>query len=183
MTAQAAKLNDNVDREHVAYHEAGHAVVCLLLGHEVRDVTIKTDKQAEGRTRIYMHMPEWGATEDDIRIELAGAIAEALVNPTSFEDKIKLSAQGDMQRIRKFALEIALETLAFNGKSVLVGDLMVEADGIIGKVMEETEALVEGNKQAIIRVAEALLEHGTLTGDEVKQFIESYEDNQVRRTG
>jgi hypothetical protein len=61
--------------EHIAYHEAGHAVIAFRLGYEV--------------------------TPDVIRIDLAGPLAEALVNPSPFHEMIEAGSRGDWLETRR----------------------------------------------------------------------------------
>ena len=48
-----------------------------------------------------------------------------------------------------------------------------EGDILIEELLQETRALVRRDKAAITKVAEALLEHKTLTGDDVKRIVEA----------
>lgn len=62
-----------------AYHEAGHAVVALRLGHRIGPVTLLYGKKREGHfrrlghTRVYWSDPRWGG---DPAVLLAGYYAE-----------------------------------------------------------------------------------------------------------
>jgi cell division protease FtsH len=133
------------DRRHVAYHEAGHAVVCVLLGYELIDVTIRPKGRTEGSFLMTkMRCPR----ADRIKLYLAGAIAEALVSPTPF-----YGASGDWQSIARIARGMA------------------RAEETLEKLLEETEALVQQNAEAIVRVADALLKHKTLKGEEVTKIM------------
>jgi hypothetical protein len=60
------------DPKHMAYHEAGHAVIALRLGYEVGKVKINP-KRGSGSAQIRNRM-----SPDDIRIDLAAAV-DALV--------------------------------------------------------------------------------------------------------
>jgi ATP-dependent Zn protease len=133
------------DRRHVAYHEAGHAVIALRLGYELIDVTVKPHRRTEGSFLVAkMRRPR----ADHIKLYLAGAIAEALVSPTPF-----YGASGDWRRICRIARDIA------------------RPEEVIEECLEETEVLVQQNAGVIAKVAEALLKHKTLRGDEVARII------------
>jgi hypothetical protein len=144
------------ESKHTAYHEAGHAVVALRLGYEVGKVTIKPRYGSLGRTEIRHRSP----SPDDIRFDLAGALAEALVNPNRWE--IQFGARADWQftrrSVRKF---VALGFI--NGR---------EGDVLIDELLHETRALVWRDRKAIARVAAALLKHATFTGDDIKRIME-----------
>jgi ATP-dependent Zn protease len=146
-----------IELEYIAYHEAGHAVIALRLGYEVGKVRINP-RRGSGSAQIRNRM-----SPDDIRIDLAGALAEALVNPTSFEEKIQLSARGDWRNARRSTREfVALGFINGREKGILIEELI-----------QETRALVRRDKEAIARVAEALLERKTLTGEDIKRIVEA----------
>jgi hypothetical protein len=143
--------------EHIAYHEAGHAVIAFRLGYEVKWVTIKPRYGSLGRAEITHGNP----SPDDIRIDLAGPLAEALVNSASFDEMIQLGARGDWQWARRSTRNfVALGFINGREKGILIDELL-----------HETRALVRRDKQAIARVAAALLERKTLTGDDIKRIV------------
>jgi cell division protease FtsH len=146
----------DVDWRHVAYHEAGHAVVALRLGYEVGKVSIVPRQGVLGRAKVLPQSP----SPDDIRIDLAGPLAEALVNP--FDEKIQLGSRSDWRNIRRSTREFV--ALGFiNGR---------EWDILIDELLRETRALVRRDRKAIASVAAALLERKTLTGDDIKRIVE-----------
>jgi hypothetical protein len=152
-----------MNRQHIAYHEAGHAVVTLRLGYKVTEVTIKRDKRAEGRANI---IKLGGPTSDGIKIDLAGMIAESLINPTtSFRDQCKNGGRSDWRSALKLARELAF----FNETKPGI---------IIEEFVKRTTALVRQHEQAIANVAAALLERETLTGGEVERLIGRSERSQ-----
>jgi ATP-dependent Zn protease len=154
--------------KHTAYHEAGHAVIGLVLGYGVRKATIRQRYSYLGSAWISKRRhSSSGSTEvqavdvspdsDDfghICIDLAGPLAEQLVNPVPFEELINHGARGDWPSARKHARRINRQ----------------HADILIVVLMEETRALVQQHREAIGRVAAALLEHETLTADDIKRL-------------
>jgi hypothetical protein len=159
---------DRPDLKHVAYHEAGHAVIGLKLGYDVGRVTIRKRYSSLGSAQISKkRCGSLGSTEvqagdvspdsDDfghICIDLAGPLAERLVSPIPFEELIAHGARADWQSARKRARR--------NNRQ--------HADTLIDVLMEETRALVQQHKEAITRVATALLEHETLMGEEIQRI-------------
>jgi cell division protease FtsH len=144
------------DIKHTAYHEAGHAVMALRLGYEVGKVTIVRRQGVLGKAHIRNR-----TSPDDIRIDLAGQLAEALVNPS--EEKIQLGALCDWRNTRRSVREFV--ALGFIGDQE--GGILIE------ELLHETRALVRRDREAISRVAEALLERKTLTGPEIKRIMEA----------
>jgi ATP-dependent Zn protease len=144
-------------REHTAYHEAGHAVVAFRLGYEIKKVTIKRSRGSLGR---YVCSTPRRNSPDEIKIDLAGPLAEALVNPSN--ELIELGSRGDWRSIRRSTREF--EALRFIGDDE--GDILIE------ELLHDTRALVRRDAEAIARVAAALLKHETLTGDDIKRLME-----------
>lgn len=143
----------------LAYHEAGHAVIGFVLGYDVGKATICKQSllgSVEVSSKRYSSAEDDFDDSDDICIDLAGPLAEQLVSRIPFEELICHGACGDWQSARKTAGRINRQY----------------ADRLIDMLMEETRALVEHYKEAIARVAAALLEHETLTGDEIKRLLE-----------
>ena len=142
--------------KHTAYHEAGHAVVAFRLGYEVGKVTIKRRQGVLGRADIRNR-----TSPGDIKINLAGALAEALVNPS--DEQIQLGAHSDWRNTRRSVREfVALGFINGRERGILIEELL-----------QETRALVRRDAGAIARVAAALLEHETLTGDDIKRLVEA----------
>jgi len=162
--------NRPINRRHIAYHEAGHAVIGLKLGYEVGRVTIRKRYSSLGSAQISRKRhSSLGSTEvqaggvspdnDDfghICVDLAGPLAEKLVSRIPFDELIEYGARGDWRAAQKCARRINRR----------------QSETLIDALMEETKALVQQHEQAIARVAAALLEHETLTGDEIKSLME-----------
>jgi ATP-dependent Zn protease len=143
------------DIKHTAYYEAGHAVIALRLGYEVGKVTIVRRQGVLGRADIRNR-----TSPDDIRINLAGALAEALVNPS--DEQIQLGAHSDWRNTRRSVREfVALGFINGRERGILIDELL-----------QETRALVRRDREAISRVAEALLARKTLAGPEIKRIME-----------
>src|SRR5262245_2324647 len=143
------------DLKYTAYHEAGHAVIAYRLGYEVKKARINP-KRGGGSVHV---RNRW--SPDDIKINLAGPLAEALVNPS--DEQIQLGASGDRRNTRRNArLFVSLGFIGSSEKNILIEELM-----------HETKAMVRRDAEAIARVADALLEHKTLTGDEIKRIVEA----------
>jgi ATP-dependent Zn protease len=145
-------------KEHTAYHEAGHAVIAFRLGHEIKKVTIVPSRRSLGR---YVCSTPRRTSPDDIKIDLAGPLAEALVNPSDVQ--IQLGSRGDWRNTRRSVREFVARGF-INGR---------ERGVLIEELLQETRALVRRDAEAIARVAAALLKHETLTGDDIKRLMEA----------
>jgi ATP-dependent Zn protease len=136
-----------VNPKHVAYHEAGHAVIGLMLGCEVRMATIRPRYSSLGSVDV---QPGGSVETAQIKVDLAGPLAERLVSPLSFFDLINRGSRTDWLSAWKAARR---------------------DEDVILDLIRETKALVQQYRDAIVRVATALLERETLTGDDIKSLI------------
>ena len=182
------------------YHEAGHAIVAI---HEpasdpIHKATIIPRGRALG---MVMRLPErdnYSYHRDKMHANLAvsmgGRVAEELVFG---HDKVSSGASGDIQ----YATQLARDMVTQWGMSEELGPLQYEErqDGYLGygysqrtamsdetakKIDAEIRKLVEGgyekatallkkHRKQLNLLAEALLEFETLSGDEIKQLLET----------
>jgi cell division protease FtsH len=188
------------EKRMTAYHEAGHAIVAI---HEpasdpIHKATIIPRGRALG---MVMRLPErdnYSYHRDKMHANLAvsmgGRVAEELVFG---HDKVSSGASGDIQ----YATQLARDMVTQWGMSEELGPLQYEErqDGYLGygysqrtamsdetakKIDAEIRKLVEGgyekatallkkHRKQLNLLAEALLEFETLSGDEIKQLLET----------
>jgi cell division protease FtsH len=188
------------EKRMTAYHEAGHAIVAI---HEpasdpIHKATIIPRGRALG---MVMRLPErdnYSYHRDKMHANLAvsmgGRVAEELVFGY---DKVSSGASGDIQ----YATQLARDMVTQWGMSEELGPLQYEErqDGYLGygmrqatamsdetakKIDAEIRKLVEGgyakatallkkHRKQLNLLAEALLEFETLSGDEIKQLLET----------
>ena len=188
------------EKRMTAYHEAGHAIVAI---HEpasdpIHKATIIPRGRALG---MVMRLPErdnYSYHRDKMHANLAvsmgGRVAEELVFGY---DKVSSGASGDIQ----YATGLARDMVTQWGMSDAMGPLQYEEkqDGYLGygysqrsamsdetakKIDAEIRTLVEGgyakatallkkHRKQLNLLAEALLEFETLSGDEIKQLLET----------
>lgn len=186
------------DLKNTAYHEAGHAVLSLLLPETdtLHKVTIIPRGRALGVT---MNLPEEDKNtynrvelESRIAILFGGRAAELIVF-----NKYTTGASNDIKK----ATELARSMVCKWGMSELVGPMAVgeqsqevfigrewvankdhseettrlvdaEVKRIIDEGMSTAERLLRENIDALHRVAESLLERETITGGEVRRLMD-----------
>jgi cell division protease FtsH len=188
------------EKRMTAYHEAGHAIVAI---HEpasdpIHKATIIPRGRALG---MVMRLPErdnYSYHRDKMHANLAvsmgGRVAEELVFG---HDKVSSGASGDIQ----YATQLARDMVTQWGMSEEMGPLQYEErqDGYLGygysqrsamsdetakKIDAEIRKLVEGgyakatallkkHRKQLNLLAEALLEFETLSGDEIKQLLQT----------
>jgi len=160
-------------RERTAYHEAAHAVVAFYcnLVPKTRHVTIVPDEDTAGHHKSYK-TPSFHPgidvspraqvrVQEEIQVCLAGNIA---VKKLTGRYEHKLSSN-DMKRAVDYALSLA-------GSSESAGKL-------VEWLWVCTEDGVNRWWPIIQKVAQCLLEHETLVGEELRQVIQRAENELV----
>ena len=180
------------ERRLTAYHEAGHAVMhhCLASVDPVHQVTIVPRGQAGGMT---ISLPEEDRgyyskryMEEEISALLGGRVAEAL-----FLDDISTGASNDIQRatamarkmVMVYGMSAALGPVSFDSghDEVFIGRSMAQAksysEEVAAKIDAEVKALIDkgyrrceevlaARREKLIEIAEYLLIHETMSGEE-----------------
>jgi ATP-dependent Zn protease len=150
-----------------AYHEAGHAVAAVAHKGKLKTVTIVPGKGYAGRVRRHRERNLQGierdntprgqrAAENAAQIELAGYIAQKRYKRRSCH---KYHWESDRNAATDLLLSFSSSTR--------------HLDAYIKAISIRTEDLVAHWWPAIKAVAAALLERGTLSGDEVQKIVEA----------
>jgi hypothetical protein len=157
-------MDDSPERIATAYHEAGHAVVALLLGRPIHRVSIRPKERwlgtcefRKGRTR-----PDRDPVETELLILLAGLAAEARQMGEYAWD----AADRDLWHVRALA-----ERRASGPRQV---------ERLERRILDKVEHLLDrpGVWPAIDRIAEELLLHTEISGRAARHFF----DEAVART-
>ena len=183
-----------------AYHEAGHAVVALHqpASDPIHKATIIPRGRALG---MVMRLPEGDRVSmakdrlyADLRVACGGRIAEEMIFGI---DKITTGASSDIRMVSDIARRMVTEWglseklgfLAYSadeqelflGRSVAqqknISDataavIDAEIRHISDSAYTDAEAVLKKHKKELERVAQALLEYETLSGDEIKIIAE-----------
>jgi cell division protease FtsH len=188
------------EKKMTAYHEAGHAIVSVH--EEASDPIHKATIIPRGRALgMVMRLPErdnYSYHRDkmhaNLSVSMGGRVAEEIIFG---HDKVSSGASSDIQ----YATDLARNMVTKWGMSDRLGPLQYEAsqEGYLGmgqtvrtmasdetnKLIDaEIKGLVEGahkratdiltqNEKELHLLAQAMLEYETLTGDEIKQLLES----------
>ena len=184
-----------------AYHEGGHALAARLLpgSDPVHKVTIIPRGRALGVT---MQLPEedrHGYSRSYLRnnlvVLLGGRVAEELIL-----DDITTGASNDIERVTKMARKMVCEwgmsetigtlSIGETGEEVFIGREWVQnknyseetarlVDAEVKRIVEEAHSrcrkLLEDNADTLHRIADALLERETITGDDLDLLMEGKE--------
>jgi cell division protease FtsH len=183
----------------LAYHEAGHAVVAALLPHAdpIHKVTIVPRGRAMGVTQQlperdkYIYPREYML--DRMAVMMGGRAAEELVFDTSTsgaENDLKHATQLARKMVLDWGMSERLGHVALGGRKeqVFLGEEIAqrreyseatarEADEEIKAIMSETFELAIGtlskHREALDRIANALLENEEISGEKVVELIQA----------
>jgi cell division protease FtsH len=178
-----------LDRERIAYHESGHALLGLLLpgADPVSRVSIIPRGQSLGATTQTPVDDRFNYGEDYLRGRITGALggraAEQLIYGV-----VSTGAEADLRTVTSIAREMVVRW----GMSPVVGALNYSEDGaamvfgtqrpysdataqlidaevkrISDECLAQAVELLHDNRSRLDGLAHALLEHDTLTADEI----------------
>ncbi len=185
------------EKRNTAYHEAGHALVFMLLPNAdpVHKVTIIPRGMALGVT---MQLPEddkHSYTKDYLETQLAGLMGGRIAEEI-FMKHMTTGAGNDIERATDLARKMVCEwgmsnlgPLSFGKKEeqIFLGreiaqhrdyseDTAIKIDmevrQIVSGAYDRARRIIEEHSEALARVAEALLEREVLDGDEIRQLID-----------
>ncbi len=185
------------DKKFTAWHEAGHALVNVMLKHThpLHKVTIIPRGQALGAT---MYLPKDDILNrkrkemlDMIAVTMAGRIAEEIVS-----DDISTGATGDIQQATQLAHamvcqwgmseKLGMVQYGDNNEYVFLGremirskdyseqtaqDIDIEVKRMIDEGYQRAKELIEGNRDKLELIANCSLEYETLEGFQVEEII------------
>ncbi len=187
------------DKKYTAWHEAGHALVNVMLKHThpLHKVTIIPRGQSLGST---MSLPKDDVLNhrrkemlDMIAVTMAGRIAEEIVS-----GDISTGASGDIQQATNLARSMVCQwgmsdTLGMvqygnDHEHMYMGRDMVqrqdysehtaqEIDAEVKRIISEgyqvAKDLIDGNREKLELIANSLLEYETLDGAQVQEIVDT----------
>jgi cell division protease FtsH len=194
------------DKQLLAYHEAGHAVVGALLPHTdpVYKVTIVPRGRAMGVTQQVPERDRYLYTKDfmldQMSVLMAGRAAEELVMNTTTS-----GAADDLKRATHLARKMVLEwgmsenlgrvSLSDENQEIFLGDEIArsrnfsertarevdeEIRTIIDKAYNRAKEILNDNKKGLDRVVNELIEKEEISGGELLNLLQ--EEKQVAST-
>ena len=191
----------DVERELTAYHEAGHALMAAVLpGYDpLHKVTIIPTGMALGVTMTLpeedRHSLRKNQAENIITMALGGRNAEQMVFQV-----VSSGASNDLQQATNIARRMVTEwgmsdkvgpmSFSTSGPIFLGEDMMngkeysdetarvldEETQRILLEAEDRCRGLMTEHRSALNLIARALLEHETLTGEQVRRLIAAAED-------
>ncbi|KAL8109299.1 hypothetical protein AgCh_025411 [Apium graveolens] len=180
---EGTKMTDGKSKILVAYHEIGHAVCSTLTpGHDpVQKVTLIPRGQARGLT--------WFIPNEDLTLlskqqlfarivsGLGGGAAEEVIFG---ESEITTGAAEDLQQITWIARQssdVVLRMLVRNSMSEkLAKDIDTNIRSIVESAYQIARNHIRGNREAIDKLVQVLLDKETLTGEEFRAILSEFPD-------
>ncbi len=192
--ARKSRVIDEREKEMTAYHEAGHAVVQVLIpeADPLHKVSIIPRGDAGGATFTlpekdrYLYTRKW--CEAFISVSVAGRISEEM-----FCGDVDSGAASDIAAATELARRMVkdwgmsdqlgfvrytpnqqrmsmLESKDYSERTAEIIDSEVKA--IMDDATSKTQQLLENHREVVGKLAKALLKYETLSADEVTQIIE-----------
>ena len=172
------------DKEIVAYHESGHAVMSYLLGEPIARASIQSTVSGVGgvvfneeKESVFQTRKEF---EDRVMICYAGRASEEI----KFED-ITTGASNDITQATALMMQY-VETFGFDRQFGLLDisvlsqehlinskELTTKLSSMSNKFYDECKDLLQKNYELVEKLAQKLLEVETLTGEEIKKLFEN----------
>ncbi|MFL5661105.1 MAG: AAA family ATPase [Ktedonobacteraceae bacterium] len=188
-----------IDRRRIAYHEAGHTVAQYYLQERYFPafVTIHLHGELESALAFAHARPKetvLTSSKEDvlarIQVSLAARASEELfldLNMTGVTGDFEHATQLAAAYVGAFGMDGTLISYAAfanpltGGGGFNVPDLVKRTEAILQSQFKAVKRLLQNHSEALIAVAEALIERGELVGDEIKELIEEADARRVSR--
>ena len=197
--AKSSKGMSEHEREVVAYHEAGHAVIGLNLkfSDKVQKITIVPRGRTGGHVMMTPEEDRFLMTKNQLEARIIGYLGGRTSEEIFFGD-VSTGAQNDIEvatRIaRMMVTEYGMSSLGpiqyeSNSGSVFLGrdynstqknfstqvafEIDKEVRKIIDNAHEEARKILTDKKQDVVLIAKTLLEKETITAEEIQGILSS----------
>jgi len=188
-----------VDRRRLAYHEAGHAVSSYYLMERYFPayVTIHQRSDVEGAAAFALPRPKESiktlSREDvlaRIQVMLAARATEELfldLNMTGVTSDLEHATQLAAAYVGAYGMDGTLISYAAFANpltgtgSMHVPDLVERTEGVLQSQFKAVKHLLQEHSEALIAVAEALIERDELIADEIKALIDEADAKRVAK--
>ncbi|MBX7121766.1 MAG: ATP-dependent zinc metalloprotease FtsH [Opitutaceae bacterium] len=192
------KVMDADDKKVVAYHEAGHALVSVVIDDDsmpVHKVTIIPRGRSLGSTMYIPTKDTYNYAKKKMLNRLATLFGGRIAEEVALQD-ITSGASGDIEQATKLARHMVcnwgmspLGPISYgeNQDTVFLGREITRSHNVseetahlidteVKKIVDETYAhakqIITDHRVALDKIAEALLEHETIEGRHVKEIVE-----------
>ena len=195
--AKSSKSLNRNEREIVAYHEAGHAIIGLKMPHsdKVQKITIIPRGNTGGHVRMTPEEDRFILTKKELEARIVGYLGGRSSEEIFFQD-VSTGASNDIEIATKIArmmvTELGMSPLGpiqyeNDNSSVFLGRdytsmqknfaaaTAEKIDIEVRKIIEEAHAkaieIITENKEDVILIAKTLLEHEQITAEEIDYLL------------
>ena len=196
--AKSSRSLSEREKEIVAYHEAGHAIIGLRYPHsdKVQKITIIPRGNTGGHVRMTPEEDRFLLTKKELEARIVGYLGGRCSEETFFDD-ISSGAQNDIevatQIARVMVCELGMSSLGpiqyeRDTGSVFLGrdytstqenfsvetatKIDAEVRSIIENAHKEALRVIAENKEDVILLAKTLIEHEQITAEEIDYLME-----------
>ena len=196
--AKVSRKYTDHEKEVVAYHEAGHAVIGIKLSHAdvVQKITIIPRGNAGGYNLMMPKEETYFSTKTELIERITGLLGGRTAEEIRFKE-VTTGAHNDFEKATKIARsmvteygmsDLGLVQLEQQEGGVFLGrdynksrnfsnEMAHEIDKEVRKIMDEchkkAEQILRENKDLLKLIAETLLEHETITREEIESLVET----------
>jgi len=198
-----SRLISDKEKEIIAYHEAGHALVAHVLPNTdpVHKISIISRGRALGYTLTLPVEDKYLVSKSELLDELAMLLGGRVAEEMLFKDATT-GAQNDLERATKIARKMVCEygmsdklgplTLGQKQEQVFLGrdfashpdysgEIAYEIDKEIRRILDEAydkaEDILTKERKKLDKIAKALIEKETLEKDELRRLLEGKRRN------
>lgn len=191
------KYNDH-EKEVVAYHEAGHAVLGIKLPNadDVQKITIIPRGQAGGYTLMMPSEETYLSTKTELLQRITGLLGGRVSEEIKFKE-VTTGAHNDFEKATKIARAMVTEygmsdlgpvqleqqeggvflgrdyNKSRNFSNEIAHEIDKEVRKIIDSCYQAAKKILTDNKDLVKRIADALLEYETLTKEQIDSLVET----------
>ena len=207
--AKKSKQYTEHEKEVVAYHEAGHAVVGIKLegANEVQKVTIIPRGSAGGYNLMLPKEETFLSTKKELLETISGLLGGRVAEEIEFNE-ITTGAHNDFEKATKIARAMVTEygmselgpvQFEHQESSVFLGrdynksrnfssqvafEIDQEQRKIINECYDVTKKIIKDNKDLLDVIAKTLLRYETITKEQIEQLVNDgrIEDDDIDKT-
>ena len=184
------------DRQIVAYHEAGHTIVGLVLSNarEVHKVTIVPRGRAGGYMIALPKEDQTLLSKEDMKEQLAGLmggrVAEEIifnVQTTGASNDFEQATQMARAMVTEYGMSEKLGPVQYEGNHAMFGqqspqksisertayEIDEEVRGLLNEARNKAAEIISSNRETHKLIAEALLKYETLDSHQIKSIYET----------
>jgi len=191
------KYNDH-EREVVAYHEAGHAVLGIKLPNadDVQKITIIPRGQAGGYTLMMPSEETYLSTKTELLQRITGLLGGRVSEEIRFKE-VTTGAHNDFEKATKIARSMVTEygmsdlgpvqleqqeggvflgrdyNKSRNFSNEVAHEIDKEVRKIIDECYQDAKKILTDNQDLVKLIADSLLEYETLTKEQIDSLVET----------